>query len=529
MCDIESYIYMPLLEETNYVPTMKYASGTELREHAERIAQKWALDQVTWFRHRVDTIEYDDKKQDWVTCLIPQHLNGNNGTPIKVRSRFAILATGFVMIPQVPQIKGIEKFEGPCFHTARWNYDITGGTFQNPEMDKLKDQKVGIIGTGATAIQAVPALVPWAKELYVFQRTPSAVDRRDNRPTDSSWAREITSKPGWQKERSVNFHHFVVSHPDRPSVDMVSDGWTRMDSYYAFAGTPKVEVRTPEDVQKYVETLHKLDLPRQDAIRTRIVDTVHDPITAKKLQPWYPSWCKRPCFHDEYLPSFNQPNVHLVDTDGQGVTEITKDSLKVGDKEYKIDTLILSTGYRSPVLYSPAGRVGLDVKGRNGCSLDKKWNDGVKTLHGVTSYDFPNFFWPGLNQASGTPNFTFAIDCSATHVAKIMAHAAKLSHAVQEVAAPGGYRHNFTVEPTPEAEEDWAQRIVSKSGTLAANSGCTPSYFNGQGEMDREVPAEVLARRARSAVWGKGALDFLDVIEDWRSNGYQGLRVVAIG
>ncbi|CAH0035460.1 unnamed protein product [Clonostachys rhizophaga] len=525
MCDVESYIYMPLLEETGYIPTMKYTSSQELRDHAERIAKKWNLDKITWFKHRVQSIEWDDATNEWVTSLVPQLQHGNEGKAISVRSRFSILATGFTLIPRVAQIPGIGKFKGSYFHTARWDYNVTGGTPKNPEMAKLKDKRVGIIGTGATAIQVVPALAAWAKELYVFQRTPSAVDRRDNRPTDPDWANAMRSTPGWQTERIENFQSFISNDPTRPSTDMVSDGWTRMASYSALGGSPGLVCQTSEEIQKHVEVLHALDFPRQESIRKRVDELVSNSDTAQKLKPWYPGWCKRPCFHDEYLQSFNRPNVKLVDTDGRGVDRITEDSLIVGNQEYKVDTLILGTGYRSPVLFSPAGRVGLDVKGRNGRSLDKKWTEGVTTLHGMMSHDFPNLFWPGLNQSGAGPNFTYCIDMAAIHISKVMVHAAGI-----RAGHPGGAYHlNFVIEPTPDAEEEWSQRVASTAGVFAASAGCTPSYFNAEGEFIREVPEEVQKKRARSAIWSQGPVHFRGLLEDWRENkNFEGLSIVAL-
>lgn len=530
MCDIESYIYMPLLEETCYVPTEKYTSSKELRQHAERIAKQWGLDTVAWFRKRVNSAEWDDDGQEWVTELVPQLDHGKEGAPIRVRSRFLALTTGIVLVPRVPRIPGIEKFKGSCFHTARWDYGSTGGTPEKPDLVRLKDQSVGIIGTGATAIQVVPALTRWAKKLHVFQRTPAAVDRRDNRPTDPKWAEEIRSKPGWQSERRQNFQAFISNVACKPEVNLVNDGWTRMPSYSAQGGNPDVELRTPEDIQRHVDELHAIDLPRQEGIRRRVDEIVTDPITAERLKPWYPGWCKRACFHDQYLQSFNEPNVELVDTNGFGVNEVTEDGVRVGGKEYKIDTLILSTGYKSPVLYSPAGRVGLEVRGRNGLSLDGKWNDAVTTLHGMMSHDFPNLFWPGLNQSAGSPNFIYTIDIAATHVAGIMAHAAATWSAHGSgTNPPGKYRYNFTIEPTVAGEEEWSQLIASGAGAFAASAGCTPSYFNAEGELDRSVPPEVLQKRARSALWNKGPSHFEKFLAEWRATKrFEGLEIASV-
>ncbi|KAH7142211.1 hypothetical protein EDB81DRAFT_653288 [Dactylonectria macrodidyma] len=533
MCDIESYIYMPLLEETNYIPSMKYSSGKELREHAERIAKQWGFDKTAWLRQRVASIDWDDNSKEWVTGLNAQLGSGEEGPLINVRSRFIILATGVVAVPRLPQIPGIEKFKGPCFHTARWDYASTGGTVANPEMTQLRNQRVGIIGTGATAIQTVPALAAWAKKLYVFQRTPSSVNPRDNRPTDPKWADEMRITPGWQAERSENFNAYVANiRVNPPSLNMVDDGWTRLLTYSANSGTPEADCRTPEDTHKRVQELNAIDLPVQDKVRQRVDDIVNDPETAEKLKPWYPGWCKRACFHDEYLQSFNRPNVQLVDTNGFGVNEITEDGIIIGDKEYKVDLLVLSTGYKGPLSYSPVGRAGIDVKGRNGLSLNKKWADGVTTLHGMMSHDFPNLFWPGLNQSGVGPNFTYTVEVSALHTAEIIAHARAVASKAEPISSqpsldsPRNYRCNFIVEPTAEAEEEWAQLIASQAGVFAAGAGCTPSYFNGEGEFDRETAPEVQQKRARLALWSKGPSHFKQHLIAWRATkSFKGIEI----
>jgi cation diffusion facilitator CzcD-associated flavoprotein CzcO len=524
MCDIESYVYMPLLEETGYIPTKKYVSGRELREHADRIAKIWHLDQIAWFRQRVTSTAWDDDNKEWVTRVVPQ-LQSGEGPPISIRSRFVFLATGLIYIPHVPQIPGIEKFKGACFHTARWDYKSTGGSGDNPQLTKLKNQRVGFIGTGATAIQAVPALVPWAKEVYVFQRTPSSVDRRDNAPTDPEWADMIRAKKGWQAERRNNFHAFVTNEPNKPSVNMVNDGWTRFPSYSTMVGGPDFDCRTPEEIDRNVKRLQALDLPRQEMIRKRVDEIVKDPSTADKLKPWYSGWCKRPCYHDEYLQSFNEPHVTLVDTDGRGVQEITEDSVVVGGKEYKIDTLVLSTGYRN-LFSSPNRRVDIDVTGRNGLSFDDKWDSGITTLHGMMTHDFPNLFWPGLSQSGGSINFVYAADVGAVHIAEIM------SHAVNKTGKRAGgdtYKYNCIIEPTADAEEEWSQLVASQAGAFAAMAGCTPGYFNEEGKADKVGTPEEQQKKARGGIWALGPTHFAKHIGDWRATGeFKGLAITPI-
>jgi cation diffusion facilitator CzcD-associated flavoprotein CzcO len=528
MCDVESYIYMPLLEETGYIPKHKYGSGNELREHSERIAKKYGLHDRTWFRTRLLSSIWDDDAKDWVVKLAEQRHNGKEYDPVTVRSRFIILTTGLMLIPQVPRIKGIETFGGDCFHTARWEYDVTGGTSLEPSLLNLKDKTVGIIGTGASGIQIVPELAKWAKKVYVFQRTPSAVDYRGNKDTDEKWYKEeVSNKPGWWEARCRNFVSFTSNADPKPAVDEVSDGWTSMPSHSALAGTPSHDAKTPEEIQQYYTYLNELDLKRQSKIRDRVNVVVKDPEVAQKLKPWYPGFCKRPCFHDEYLNSFNKPNVQLVDTDGRGIDEITEKDLIVNNEHYNVDVLILSTGYKSPFLYSPPGRVGVQVLGRNNVDLDEKWNNAVTTLHGIMSHDFPNMFWPGFIQAGANPNYTHIANEGAKHVAFLMA--AGRTKSASEIPKEHPYKYKFTIETTAGAEEDWSQKIASQAYMFGVSAGCTPSYMNAEGEFEGLRDPVKLAKMARSLVWGKGQTDFDMTLDAWRQKGdFEGVDITPV-
>lgn len=173
-CDVESYVYMPLLEELGYVPTEKYAKGPEIFAHCRSIAEHYDLYRDICLQTEVQQIRWDAELQRWIIAT-------NHGDSI--RARFVAMANGYLQKPKLPGIEGISDFAGQTFHTSRWDYDYTGADLAN-----LADKKVGIIGTGATAIQCVPHLAKAAKELLVFQRTPSTVDVRGNRPTDPDWS-----------------------------------------------------------------------------------------------------------------------------------------------------------------------------------------------------------------------------------------------------------------------------------------------------------------------------------------------------
>jgi cation diffusion facilitator CzcD-associated flavoprotein CzcO len=523
MCDIESYIYMPLLEEMGYMPKHRYSYGPELREYAESIADKWKLRDKTLFRAEVKNMTWDDDEKEWVVKMTKTGMCQKK-SDISVRSHFVFAASGLLNCPQLPGIPGIGDFQGHSFHTSRWDYAYTGGSATDPSLTNLKDKRVGIIGTGATAIQAVPHLAKWAKELYVFQRTPSSVDERANRPTDAEWwSREIQGQKGWQKKRNENFHAFVCNASPRPPINMVSDSLTEMPSFSALIGGPtKV---TMDSIPAYVASMHALDFPRQEKIRRRVENIVKDKTTAEKLKPWYPGWCKRPCFHDEYLSTFNLPNVTLVDTNGKGVDSITEHAVVTGDSTYEVDLLIFSTGFRvSSPAGSPAFRAGMSVIGRNGESLDQKFAKGALTLHGTVSHGFPNFFWPGPLQAGAGANQVFVVDQFATHIAYI------LSESMQRVAQEQQLGQKFTIEPTAEAEEEWSMQVLSRAANLAALAGCTPGYLNREGDIDRISGVEERIKAAKGAIWGEGILDYLNVLEGWRAQGnLRGLEVTVRG
>jgi cation diffusion facilitator CzcD-associated flavoprotein CzcO len=442
---------------------------------------------------------------------------GGNNLDLTVRSQFVMLAAGLLLYPKLPNIPGIETFKGHSFHTSRWDYAYTGGSDENPELVNLKDKRVGIMGTGATAIQAVPHLAKWAKELIVFQRTPSQVDVRGQRETDPDWwQKEIQSRKGWQRERTDNLsgHLTGTLGPDAPNL--VNDEWSKMRAFAALTGRPGIV--SMEEVPGYVAELHARDIPRSERVRARCDEIVKDKDTAQRLKSWFPSWCKRPTFHDDYLQAFNQPNVKLVDTNGQGIASLTENGPVFEGKEYPLDLLIWSTGFRAPATGSPAFSAGTTVTGRNGLSMDEKWKNDVGTLHGVVSRDFPNLFWPGPWQAAASANFASVLDLLTTHVAHMVAEAEKYAAKTK----PGA---RYSIEPSKEAEQNWSLQVMMRAAAFAGTSGCTPSYLNREGAIDR-LPMEERMKFAKSAIWGEGILSFTEVLEKWQAEGkLEGLEV----
>ncbi len=485
-CDIESYVYLPLLEETGYMPKEKYSFAPEIFEHAQRIGKHFNLYERASFQTQVKDARWDEGDGRWV-------IHTDRGDVFK--ARFVIMSSGPLNRPKLPAIPGIEKFKGHTFHTSRWDYDYTGGDTTGG-LHKLADKRVGIIGTGATAIQSVSHLGKHAQQLYVFQRTPSSVDERGNKPTDPGWVK--TLEPGWQAYRNNNFCSILAGIP--VEEDLVGDKWTGLFKNLSRLLSKKENSDLSDDEMALMSEI--ADYQKMNEIRDRVASVVADPETAEALKPWYGQWCKRPTFNDEYLPTFNRPNVKLVDTKGKGVERVTERAVVVAGVEYEVDCLIYATGFEVGTAYTR--RSEFEVYGRDGQLLSDSWSQGMKTFHGFLSHGFPNCFHMGLTQTGLAPNFTYMLNGQAHHI----------THIISEVNA----RDAKAVEPTLEAEAEWVKLVTGPTFMTQYQAACTPGYYNGEGSNDGQGFLETQ--------YPEGAVPFYQMLAAWRENGdLQGLIV----
>ena len=474
MCDVESYTYLPLLEDVGYMPSQKYAHAQEIFEYAQMLGRHFDMYPHAMFQTEVTAMIWDEHTKRWLVTTT----RGD-----QLSARFVTICGGVLHKAKLPGIPGIEDFQGHSFHTSRWDYAYTGGGPEQP-MDKLHDKVVAIIGTGATAVQAAPKLAAAAKHLYIIQRTPSSVSPRNQRDTDPEWFAEMSSQPGWHEERMQNF--IAMTTGGNPPVDLVQDGWTEM-----FAVDVKKE---PRDEQE-AEALRLLDFRLMDRVRQRIDDIVQDRATAESLKPWYGVSCKRPCYHDDYLPTFNRDDVTLVDTDGRGADRITERGIVVGDTEYAVDCIVYATGFDAPSTFYTQ-RLGFDPVGEDGVSMSEAWAKGAWTLHGIFAHGFPNLCMNSHIQGGQHINIAYAATKNAEHTAWV------IKRALDE---------GVTVQPTMNAEEDWFQVIsatISAYGTYFA--ACTPGYLNNELEMPGE-------QDARSGCYMYSAVEFKDLLAAWRA------------
>jgi len=479
-CDIESYIYLPLLEETGYIPKEKYTKAPEILEHSARIAKHFNLYENALLGTGVTGMEWDEDRKVWII------MTDRND---RFTAQFVIMSNGPLNRPKLPGIPGVESFKGHSFHTSRWDYQYTGGD-STGGLTKLKDKVVGIIGTGATAVQCVPHLAEGAKHLYVFQRTPSSIDVRNDRATDLDWAKSL--QPGWQRRRMENFNT-LVSGGYEPE-DLVQDGWTDIIRNILFiASSGDKKGLSPERLAELAELA---DFKKMEQVRARVDEVIKDPEIAAKLKPWYRQFCKRPCFHDAYLNSFNRPNVTLVDTGGQGVERITEDSIIVDGIEYKVDCLVYATGFEVGTDYTR--RAGYDPIGKGGVTMKDHWADGMRSLHGLAVNNFPNMFLMGPGQAGFTANYPHLLDEQAEQIAYILS----------EVSA----RQAGTFEASPEGEAAWVQQIVEKAVMRQQFlEECTPGYYNNEGK-----PSD---RAAQNNSYGEGPNAYFRILKAWRDSG----------
>ncbi|WP_305093487.1 NAD(P)/FAD-dependent oxidoreductase [Prescottella sp. R16] len=479
-CDVESYIYLPYLEETGYVPTERYVRGSEIFAYCQSLAQKYGLYDRALFQTRVTGMEWDEDAARWI-------VRTDNGD--EFRARFVATQSGLFMRPHLPGIPGIGTFAGHSFHTSRWDYEYTGGD-DSGNLDRLRGKKVAIIGTGATGLQVIPQLAEYADEVVVYQRTPTQVMPRQNAQTDVDWFKSL--EPGWQRERRAAFDKCVQ---DRATVSDVDDGWVKfakyqMDAVYSAGGeNPTLE--------QYVDALERSDYEWNEMLRDRVDAVVEDKSKADKLKTYYRTMCKRPGFSDEYLPAFNKDSVDIVDTASTPIERITETGIVADGQEREFDLIVYATGFQGGRTWTD--KAGYDVLGRNGNRLSKKFADGISTLHGFLSKDFPNLFLLGFTQTATITNIAHLIEEQAAHMMYLI-----------DQCVSSGVR---TIEPTAEAEEAWGKVMSDQTATRADwLLTCTPGLYNNEGKIaDARNPLV-------SGVYVPG-FQYFELLENWRGDG----------
>jgi cation diffusion facilitator CzcD-associated flavoprotein CzcO len=483
-CDNDAYCYLPLLEEMGFMPSKKFSDGAEIQAYAKSIAERFGFADKALFHTQVTSLKWDESIQRW-------RVGTNRGDVIN--ARFVIVASGVLNMPKLPAVKGIGQFKGKVFHSSRWDYDYTGGSYGNPVLDKLADKRVAIVGTGATAIQAVPPLGKYAKQLYVIQRTPSTVDERPNPPTDNEWAASLRS--GWQKERMANFHRGAQEVFLPGEEDQICDIWTEINRNLA---AELAALGREVSMEEFMAKREEMDFRVMERLRKRCDELVNDPATAEALKPYYHHMCKRPLSSDEFYPTFNRDNVTLVDvSDEQGLGEMTEKGFIAGGKEYEIDCMIFASGFEVTSDLERRWSIGT-FEGRDGLSIYDHWREGPQTLHGITTHGFPNMGFIGYIQGGINSSVTEHFGRQSAHMAWIIGEALK--------------RGVNVVEPSQDAQDAYVKTYneikIDVSEMLAR---CPPGYFNNEGAANNKW--------ALFPGWGYGWDHFEGMLADWRAKG----------
>jgi len=477
-CDVESYIYLPFLEETGYIPKEKYSHQPEILEHAQRLGRHFDLYREALFHTGVTDVRWSDADRWTVTT--------DRGDTI--RSNFVVMAGGGQDQPRLPDLPGLDAFSGHVFHSCRWDYDYTGGSHAG-DCERLEGKRVAVVGTGASAVQLVPYIAPSTDHLYVLQRTPVVVGERLNKPTDPDWAASL--EPGWQDRRMLNYSTLVLG--GQQDEDLVDDGWTHATAELAsvYGGDKGA---SDVSVEAAAEAAERSDLRYMEKIRARVDKTVNNPEAADLLKPWYRYFCKRPTFNDLYLPAFNRDNVELIDVSGPaGLERLTETGFVVDGTEYPADAIIFASGFASDL----SERKGYELTGRDGTSLRDHWQDGARSLHGVLVHNFPNLFLMGTVHVGLTINYTEMMMRQGRHIARTI-----------ELLRARGFDE---IEATAEAEDAYVEDIVAaREADVAFHASCTPGYFNNEG-----MPVK-RGKGLTDTVYAGGLFAWLDMVTDWR-------------
>jgi cyclohexanone monooxygenase len=369
-CDVESMQYSysfsdELQQEWRW--SERYAPQPEILKYANHVADRFDLRADMQFNTRVESCVFDEDANVW-------SVKTSDGKTVS--ARFVVLATGCLSNARKPDIKGLDSFKGPVYHTGNWPHEVIDFT----------GLRVGIIGTGSSGIQSVPVIAEQAKHLTVFQRTPNYSIPARNAPLTDKERRSFQDNYAeirrFAREDAKN--GIYTDMPDRGALD---DGDNeRRDRY---------EARWQRGGLTFMSVYNNLALDKAandtaaDFVREKIGETVNNPATAKLLQPTtYPIGTKRICIDTDYFETFNRPNVSLVDIKASPIEEILPHAVRVAGKEHEIDALVLATGFDAMT-----GSVAkIDIRGRGGLTLNQKWAEGPKTYLGLMSVGFPNLF-----------------------------------------------------------------------------------------------------------------------------------------
>lgn len=447
-CDTESIIYCYMFSEELYHEwnwSSRFPEQWEILNYLNYVADKFDLRRDIQFNTNVTCAKFDERNNQWIV----QTDDGQT-----VSAKYFITAVGNLSAANVPNIKGLDVFEGEWYHTGNWPH----------EKVDFKGKRVGVIGTGSSGIQAIPVIAKEAEQLYVFQRTPQYSTPARNHPLDPEFIEE--TKKNFKELRDYirnSSHGFLIEHfresakldSEEERLKLFEEAWKNGSNYLQF--TYKDIVRDKES-NKMVA----------DFVRQKIRETVKDPEVAKKLMPTYYFATKRPVRDTDYFATYNRDNVQLVDIKEHPIVEITLKGIKTTKEEYALDTIVFATGYDAVT----GSLLKIDIRGKDGMSLKEKWEDGanVKTYLGLMTKGFPNMFMiTGPESPSIFINMAVAIE----------QHVEWISDCIDYIE-----KNNYSlIEAEEEAEIKWSQhcrKLAEETLYLETDSFYTGANIDGK-------------------------------------------------
>ena len=421
-CDVESLAYSYAFSrelEVDWDWSERYASQPEILRYANHVADRFDLRRDIRLETRVVSAVWDEERGRWTV-----RTDGGE----EVSAQFCVMATGCLSARNVPDFPGLERYAGRHFHTGDW-----------PEEGvELDGQRVGIVGTGSTAIQAIPILAERAGHLYVFQRTPNFSMPARNTPMDPEYqARAKADYPAFREPFVSGMFGLDFNPNDRLGADATPEERNAVFEERWRAGGLGV-VGAFADL--FVDP--EVNEAAAEFIRGKIRETVKDPEVAELLCPDTPVGCKRPCADTDYFETYNRPDVTLVDIRDAPIEEIDETGLFTGGRHYELDCIVFATGFDAMT----GALLRIDVRGRGGTALGEKWAEGPKTYLGLQVAGFPNFF---TITGPGSPSVL------ANMIPGIEQHVNWIADCIEHMRERGLGR----IEATPEAEADWVRHV----------------------------------------------------------------------
>ena len=440
-CDVESLEYSYSFDtdlEQEWEWTERYSSQPEILAYAKHVADRFDLRSDIRFETRVETADFDETSDSW------RIETSDGGSTV---SRFFVMATGCLSSTTLPDIPGIERFEGTTVHTGQWP----------KEGVQLKGKRVAIIGTGSSGVQAIPVIAEECEELTVFQRTPQYTIPARNEPLEAD--RQADVKNRYREFRKANFAMPQALGSETPkfndSIHDVSEEerLKRFENAWERGGTLFMssfnDVLVDESANVYA----------QDFVREKISEIVEDPEVAAKLTPEHIIGCKRLVIDTDYFATFNRPNVQLVDVSRDPIQEITSSGLATQENQFDFDVLIFATGFDAMT----GSILRIAITGRDGLTIQEKWSAGPRTYLGLTVPGFPNMF---AISGPGSPSVLTNM------IISIEQHVEWISDCINWLDAKGA----STIEALAAAEDEWVEHVNAKAERTLF-PGCNSWYL----------------------------------------------------